>query len=156
MATHSSTLAWKMPWTEGWWAAIHGVAKSRTLRDFTSLSCIGKGNGTPLQCSCLENPRVGAAWWAAVYGVARGRTRLKRLSSSSGSTPLYGLPWCLGWSRVHPQSRGPRFDPWVGKLSWRRKWQPTPVFLPGEFHGQRSLVGYTVHGVETSRTRLSN
>ena len=46
-----------------------------------SLSCIGEGNGNPLQCSCLENPRDGWAWWAAVYGVAQRRTRLKRLSS---------------------------------------------------------------------------
>ena len=48
-----------------------------------SLSCIGEGNGSPLQCSCLENPRDGGAWWAAVYGVAQSRTRLERLSSSS-------------------------------------------------------------------------
>ena len=48
-----------------------------------SLSCIGEGNGNPLQCSCLENPRDGGAWWAAIYGVAQSRTRLKRLSSSS-------------------------------------------------------------------------
>ena len=48
-----------------------------------SLSCIGEGNGSPLQCSCLENPRDGGAWWAAIYGVAQSRTRLKRLSSSS-------------------------------------------------------------------------
>ena len=48
-----------------------------------SLSCIGEGNGNPLQCSWLENPRDGGAWWAAVYGVAQSRTRLKRLSSSS-------------------------------------------------------------------------
>ena len=48
-----------------------------------SLSCIGEGNGNPLQCSCLENPRDGGAWWAAVYGVAQSRTQLKRLSSSS-------------------------------------------------------------------------
>ena len=41
-----------------------------------SLSCIGEGNGNPLQCSCLENPRDGGAWWAAVYGVAQSRTRL--------------------------------------------------------------------------------
>ena len=46
-----------------------------------SLSCIGEGNGTPLQCSCLENPRDGGAWRAAVHGVAQSRTRLKRLSS---------------------------------------------------------------------------
>ena len=50
-----------------------------------SLSCIGEGNGNPLQCSCLENPRDGGASWAAVYGVAQSRTRLKRLSSSSSS-----------------------------------------------------------------------
>ena len=51
-----------------------------------SLSCIGEGNGNPLQCSCLENPRDRGAWWAAVYGVAQSRTRLKRLSSSSSSS----------------------------------------------------------------------
>ena len=73
---------------ETWWAAVHGVAKSRTqLSDFTftfhlSLPCIG-GDGNPLQCSCLENPRDSRAWWAAVSGVAQSRTRLKRLSSSS-------------------------------------------------------------------------
>ena len=48
-----------------------------------TLSCIGEGNGNPLQCSCLENPRDGGVWWVAVYGVAQGRTWLKRLSSSS-------------------------------------------------------------------------
>ena len=47
-----------------------------------SLSCVGEGNGNPLQCSCLENPRDGGVWWAAVYGVAQSCTRLKRLSSS--------------------------------------------------------------------------
>ena len=63
-----------------WWAVVHGVSESdmteRLLFQF-SLSCIGEGNGNPLQCSCLENPRDGGAWWAAVYGVAQGRTRLK-------------------------------------------------------------------------------
>ena len=56
------------------------------LSDFTftfSLSCIGEGNGNPLQCSCLVNPRDGGAWWAAVYGVSQSRTRLKQHSSSS-------------------------------------------------------------------------
>jgi len=46
---------------------------------------IGEGNGNPLQYSCLENPRDGRAWWTAIYGVAQSRTRLKQLSSSSGS-----------------------------------------------------------------------
>ena len=53
-----------------------------------SLSCLGEGNGNPLQCSCLENPRDGAAWWEAVYGVTQSRTRLKRLSSSSSSMSI--------------------------------------------------------------------
>ena len=50
-----------------------------------SLSCIGEGNGNPLQCSCLENPRDRGAWWAAIYGVAQSQTRLKWFSSSSSS-----------------------------------------------------------------------
>ena len=78
-----------------WWAAVHGVAKSRTrLSEFTfhfSLSRIGEGNGNPLQCSCLENPRDGGAWWADVFRVAQSRTRLKWLSSSSNYSPE-----CLG------------------------------------------------------------
>ena len=50
-----------------------------------SLSCMGEGNGNPLQCSCQENPRDGGAWWAAVYGITQSRTQLKRFSSSSSS-----------------------------------------------------------------------
>ena len=54
-----------------------------------SLSCIGEGNGNPLQCFCLENPRDGGAWWAAIYGVAQSWTQLKRLSSSSSTVHLF-------------------------------------------------------------------
>ena len=60
-----------------WWAAVHGVAGGRMteqLHFHFLLSCIGEGNGNPLQCSCLENPRDGEAWWAAVYGVAQSQT----------------------------------------------------------------------------------
>ena len=63
-----------------------------------------------------------------------------------------GLPWCLRWLRVYLQCRRPGFDPWVGKILWRRKWQPTLVFLPGEFCGQRSLVGYSPWGHKESDT----
>ena len=62
-----------------------GSDTTERLHFHFSLSCIGEGNGNPLQCSCLENPRDGGAWWAAVYGVAQSRTRLKRLSNSSSS-----------------------------------------------------------------------
>ena len=57
-----------------------------------SLSCIGEGNGNPLQCSCLENPRDGGAWWAAVSGVAQSWTRLKRFSSSSSNSTSRYIP----------------------------------------------------------------
>ena len=70
------------------------------------------GNGTPLQYSCLENPMDGGAWWAAVHGVAKSRTRLSDFTF----------------------------------MHWRRKWQPTPVFLPGEPQGQRSLLGCRLWG----------
>ena len=67
-----------------------------------SLSCTGEGNGNPLQCSCLENPRDRGAWWAAVYGVAQGRTQLKRLSSSSNSQLYLECKECDGyvWDQV--------------------------------------------------------
>ena len=91
MATHSSTLAWKIPWTKepGGLQSIgpRRVRLTERLNFQFSLSCIGEGNGNPLQCSCLENPRDGGAWWAAVYEAAQSRTRLKRLSSSSSSLP---------------------------------------------------------------------
>ena len=78
----------------------------------------GEGNGTPLQYSCLENPMDGGAWWAAVHGVAKSRTRLSDFTFTH----------------------------------WRRKWQPTPVFLPGEPQGRGSLVGCRLWGHTESDT----
>ena len=57
-----------------------------------------------------------------------------------------GLLWWLSSDTSTGQGRRCRFDPWVGKIPWRRKWQPTPVFLPGKSHGQRSLEGYSPRG----------
>ena len=83
MAPHSSTLTWKIPWTEKP-VGLQSMGSLRVGHDWvTSLSRIGEGNGNPLQCSCLENPRDWEARWAAVYGVAQSQTRLKWLSSSS-------------------------------------------------------------------------
>ena len=69
-------------------AAARSLALTERLHFHFSLSCIGGGNGNPLQCSCLENPRNGGAWWAAVYGLAPSWTRLKRLSSSNNNKQL--------------------------------------------------------------------
>ena len=88
MAPHSSTLAWKIPWMEEP-GGLQSMGSLRVRHDWVtsfSLSCIGGRNGNPLQYSCLENPRDGAACWAPVYGVALSQTRLKRLSSSSSSS----------------------------------------------------------------------
>ena len=96
MAPHSSPLAWKIPWTEepggcSPWGPQESDTTERLHFHFL-LSRVGEGNGNPLQCPCLENPRDGGAWWAAVYGVAQSRTRLKRLSSSSSeSTNWLGI-----------------------------------------------------------------
>ena len=76
----------------------------------------GEGNGTPLQYSCLENPMGGGAWLAAVHGVAKSWTRLNDLVS------------------------------FFTFMHWRRKWQPTPVVLPGESQGWGSLVGCHLWG----------
>ena len=85
MTLHSSTLAWKIPCTEepGGLQSMGSLRVGQDWMTSLSLSCIGEGNGNPLQCSCLENPRDGGAWWATVYGVTQTRTELKRLSSSS-------------------------------------------------------------------------
>ena len=77
-----------------WKAAVHGVTEGQTwLNDrllfHFSLSCTGGGNGHPLQCCCLENPRDGGAWRAVVYGVAQSRTRLKWLSSMTFSSRVH-------------------------------------------------------------------
>ena len=87
------------------------------------LGCsIGEGNGTPLQYSGLENTMDGGAWWAAVHGVAKSRTRLNDFTFT------------------------------FAFLHWRRQWQPTPAFLPGESQGRGSLVGYRLWGRTGSDT----
>ena len=93
MAPHSSTLAWRIPWTEepGPLQSMGELDTTERLHFHFSLSCTGEGNGNPLQCSCLENPRDGGAWWAAIYGVMQSQTRLKWLSSSSSSNLTSGL-----------------------------------------------------------------
>ena len=125
---------------------------------------LGEGNGNPLQYSCLENPMDRGAWWAAVLGVSKSWTWLKRLSTHAalekemathssilawripGIEEPHGLP-SVGSHRVrHDWSDLARMQ------HWRRKWQPTPVFLSGESQGQRSLVGCHLWGRTESDT----
>ena len=129
------TISWKIMW--------------KHLKSFQCLCIIiknklpvigftGEGNGNPLQYSCLENSMDRGAWQATVHGVAKNQAWLSNYHSIGFTSEE---PACQ-WSR-HKRCG---FDPWVRKIPWRKKWQPTPVFLPGESHGERSLAGYSPWG----------
>ena len=132
------------------------------------------GNGNPLQYSCLENLMGRAAWHAAVHGVAKESVTTELLNSNIHIHIGYWTA-CAQWSKIRKQPisffsplslgfqvvqvvksclqcRRPGLDPWVGTIPWRRAWQPTPVFLPGESHRQKSLVGYSPSGHKKTYT----
>ena len=92
--------------------------------------------------------------WALIYILSIFCFERKLLSSMvrvpNSIPPMLGHPWWLSGKEPTCQCRGPRFNPWVGKIPWSRKCQYTPVFLPREFHGQRSLVGYSPWGHKES------
>ena len=112
-----------------------------------SLSCIGEGNGNPLQCSCLENPRDSQAWWAAVYGVAQSWTRLKWLSSSSSSSIWLSWVFVAECGLSLAAESGGYSSLWcMGFSLWGF------LFLLGKSHGQRSLAGYSPQGRKESDT----
>ena len=138
MAPHSSTLAWKIPWTEepGRLQSMGLLGVGHNWATSLSLSCIGEGNGNPLQCSCLENPRDGRAWWASVYGVAQSRTWLKRLSSSSSSISL--LQQRVRWLDGITDSVDMNLSKLQAMVKDRENWRAA------------------VHGVAKSRTQLSD
>ena len=109
----------------------------------------GEGNGNPLQYSCLENPMDG--YKGGLRTKLQGR-KGKEISGINQHVSLFflsclktrhthGLLWWLSGKEPACQCRRRKFDPWVRKIPWRRKRQPTPVLLPGKSHGQRSLAG---------------
>ena len=145
MAPHSSTLAWKIPWTEepGRLQSMGSLRVGHDWASSLSLSCIGEGNGNPLQCSCLENPRDGGSWWAAICGVAQSRTRLKRFSNSSSMETLShsaeGLMLKLKFQYFdHLMRKADSFEKtlMLGKIEGRRRreWQRMR-WLDGQLNG---------------------
>ena len=108
MATHSSTLAWKIPWME-----------------------------EPGRLQSTGSQRVGHDWATSLHFTSDGKEGFPCGSAGKESACPWGRPG---------------FNPWVGKIPWRRKWQPTPVLLLGKSHGRRSLVGYSPQGHKESDT----
>ena len=117
----------------------------------------GEGNSYPLQYSCLENSMDRGAWWAIVHGVSKSQTQLT-LSHTFTFCHL-GFPWWLSGKEFSggscPQCRRFGFYPWIRKISWRRKWHRTLVFLPGKSHGQRNLAGYSPWGCKRAGNDLA-
>ena len=153
------------PW--GRW----GSDMTEQLHFHFSLLCIGEGNGNPLQCSCLENPRDRGAWWAAFYGVAQSQTRLKRLSSSSSSSSsmwnghncmvvwrFFGIAFLWDWSEnwlVAQLMNPPAMqETWVWSLGWEDPLEEG-MATHSSFLAWRILMNNrawwaTVHGVAKS------
>ena len=105
---------------------------------------------------CLVYPEIMVSWTPCLL-IARFikylyistlniKSKLKNNRFFSLLQTQFGLSSYLSWLRICLQCRKPGFDSWVGMIPWRRKWQPTPAFLPGESHGQRSLAGYSPRG----------
>ena len=90
---------------------------------------------------CLEEKKNSYCW---------GHRKQRTLDINIFLNANYGLPWWLSSKEFAWQFRRCRFDPWIGKIPWRRKWQPTPVFLPGRSHGQRNLRGYSLWALKES------
>ena len=149
MAPHSSTLAWKIPWMEE-----PGRLQSMGLLELDiteqlhfhfSLSCIGEGNGNPLQCSCQENPRDRKPGGLPSMG-----------SQRVGHDWVTDLIWYL-YKMMTKKNVKCNSKNETGRDFWhrvcskrRRRWHPTPVLVPGKSHGRRSLVGCSPGGREES------
>ena len=100
-----------------------GSDTTERLHFHFSFSCIGEGNGNPLQCSCLENPRDGGAWWAAVYGISQSQTQLKWLSSSRQHIKKQRHYFV----NKDPSSQGYGFSSshvWMWELDYKESWVP--------------------------------
>ena len=154
MAPLSGTLAWRIPWTvEPGRLQSGGTLRATTepLHFHFSLSCIGEGNGNPLQCSCLENPRDGGDWWVAIYGGAQSRTWLKHLSSSSSyykTCPHFLLALIPGLLSV-PSGHG-------SVLPYGLLTEPSTIWqLTSSWPGGKSLLSLSPDKVRSTQDNLA-
>ena len=184
MATHSSVLAWRIPGTESWWAAVYGVAQSRTrLKRLSSSSsgcrslnnvwffwfqgflyssfffffwCYIAVNSVFLISSHLLEIMQNSCKWLDIKCGICFKVTVKKIHNNFYSTIiLHRLPWWLSGKESTHQFRRLRFNPWVRKIPQWRTQQPTSVFLPGKSQG-RVASRATVHGVAKSWRWLNN
>ena len=129
MANHFSILALRTPWTV--WTVYTYILDKAMAAHFSIF--------------CLENTTDRGAWWATVQAVAKSWTQLSNWTHIHIFIRAYIKLASLvaQWWRIHLLCRRCGFCPCIKKISWWRKWQPTPVFLPGKSHGQKSLEGYS-------------
>ena len=149
--------SYSLRWSRGHW----GLDTTEWLHFHFSLSCIGEGNGSPLQCSFLENPRDWGAWWAAVYGVAQSRTRLKRLSSSSSGAcvlshfsrvQLFATLWTVVLQVLCPwNSPGKNTGVGYHALLWGSSWPRSNLCLLCLSHGRAGSLPLVAPGEPTVR-----
>ena len=131
-----------------WRAAVHGVAKSRTwLSDFTfpfHFHALEKEMATHSSVLAWRIPGIGEPGELPSMGSHRVRHDWSHLAAAAAT--ISGFPGSASSRESACKCRRCGFDPWIGKIPWNRKWQPTPVFLHGKFHGKRSLGGYSQWG----------
>ena len=171
MATHSSALAWRIPGTgePGGLPSVGSHSRTRLKRLSSSRApwdtrlpdSTDTGLGAPTSSSCLRGRTSSTPQLRrGSPGVPLDPPPTPPVSTPSALTALPSSIWSLftvppkasvrvKWERIHLQGkrgRRLRFHLWVKKIPWRRKWQVTPLVLPGKFHGQRSLAGYSPWG----------
>ena len=136
MATHSWILAWRVPWTEEP-GRLQFIGLQRVRHDWSDWAH-RNAHSTPMLTKCI-----------LILSNTQDNTELGIIMLMS-----WGLPWWLRQERICLQCERTGFDPWVSTILWRRNWQPTAMFLPGESQGQRSLACYSLWGCKRVRHDL--
>ena len=150
MATHSSVLAWRIPGT-GEPGGLPSMGSHRVQHDWSDLAAAAAAAAGYHLTGFITSPYLQTRFWKKAW-----HDPIQRFSNTAhglqeglwpgvltwASASSSGLPWWFSGKEPAYQYRRREFDPWVGKIPWRKAWQPTPVFLPGEPHGPRSLAGY--------------
>ena len=155
MAIHCSILAWRIPWTKEsgglQFKGSQSVGHDWATNTHTQLNTTKLSDNCDLILLFKSSPYIRESYMnICIFRILKAAAQIKNYEASGRVGERYRLPWWLSSKESASQSRSRGLDPWVGKTPWRMKWQPTPVFLPGKSHGQRSLVDYSAQGPKES------